>query len=242
MAQMDEPSATQHAAIEASPPSNSTDPRDARAVPRDAATTATPLTPPAEPVFSAGGWTHLRRTQLGGWPLVLNALQRLGFADRLNATELDGCDPLIAASAPWLAVWASLSPQARERWVRDPMAAVLPAFDAVAALLPHERADALLASWQAQPAVVQRFGRQTWRRLQRAAQANGWRSPRAWLQRPAWMQLSSTHLDVIFALDQADLAVRRLGLDVDPGWVPWLGRIVSLHFEPVDPLPAWSTP
>jgi hypothetical protein len=24
--------------------------------------------------------------------------------------------------------------------------------------------------------------------------------------------------------------VRRLGLDLDPGWVPWLGLVVAIHF------------
>ena len=48
--------------------------------------------------------------------------------------------------------------------------------------------------------------------------------------RPAWVCATPTHADVIFALDQTDLRLRRLGLDRDPGWVPWLGRIVSFHF------------
>lgn len=210
----------------------------------DAGASTAPAAAPVEPSISALGWTHLRRTQLGGLPLTINALQRLGFADELRATALtlDRHDQLIAASAPWLAVWSRLGPQARQRWVRDPMFAALPAFDAIAALPAHEWADALLARWQAQPPAVRQLGRHMWRRLQRAAQSSGWRSPRAWLQRPAWMQLNATHLDVIFALDQADLSVRRLGLDADSGWVPWLGRIVSLHFEPANELPTWSTP
>jgi hypothetical protein len=31
-------------------------------------------------------------------------------------------------------------------------------------------------------------------------------------------------------LEAADLRLRRAGLDSDPGWVPWFGRIVSFHF------------
>jgi hypothetical protein len=27
-------------------------------------------------------------------------------------------------------------------------------------------------------------------------------------------------------LDEVDLDVRRAGLDLDPGWVPWLGTVV----------------
>ena len=40
-----------------------------------------------------------------------------------------------------------------------------------------------------------------------------------------------THVDVVFALDQADVAVRRCGVDLNPGWIPWLGRIVVFHYE-----------
>ena len=28
-----------------------------------------------------------------------------------------------------------------------------------------------------------------------------------------------------------DVAVRRAGLDTDPGWVPWLGTVVMFRYE-----------
>jgi hypothetical protein len=194
---------------------------------------------PAQPTVSAMGWTQLRRTQLGGLPFTINALQGLGFAGELDAASasLDPAVHMIAASAPWLAVWAGLSPAIRQRWMLDPMFAVLPAFDALAEMSLEARECALLISWQSQAPSIHDLGRRMWRRLHRVAQTCGWRSPRMLLQRAAWMQLDATHLDVIFSLDQADLSVRRLGLDTDPGWVPWLGRIVRLHFEPANELP-----
>lgn len=39
-----------------------------------------------------------------------------------------------------------------------------------------------------------------------------------------------THLDVMFDIEQADIRVRRVGLDVNPGWVPWFGRVVQYHY------------
>ncbi len=39
-----------------------------------------------------------------------------------------------------------------------------------------------------------------------------------------------THLDVLFDLGQVDLRLRRTGVDVDPGWLPWLGRVVRFHY------------
>lgn len=49
--------------------------------------------------------------------------------------------------------------------------------------------------------------------------------------RPAALALTPTHVDLFFALDQADLRLRRLGLDLDPGWLPWLGRVVNFHYR-----------
>ena len=41
---------------------------------------------------------------------------------------------------------------------------------------------------------------------------------------PGWVEL---HLP----LDGVDIDVRRAGLDVDPGWVPWLGTVVVFRYE-----------
>jgi hypothetical protein len=50
-------------------------------------------------------------------------------------------------------------------------------------------------------------------------------------QRPGWLCRSEDSLVVRFAADAADLRLRRLALDVDPGWVPWLGCAVRYHFR-----------
>jgi len=50
------------------------------------------------------------------------------------------------------------------------------------------------------------------------------------VRRPARVACTPTHVDLHFALDQADLRLRRLGLDGDPGWLPWFGRVVGFHF------------
>ncbi len=48
--------------------------------------------------------------------------------------------------------------------------------------------------------------------------------------RPAALSLNATHADVHFPLNATDLRVRRAGLDFDPGWVGWFGRVVSFHY------------
>jgi hypothetical protein len=48
--------------------------------------------------------------------------------------------------------------------------------------------------------------------------------------RPARLSLTPTHVDVWQDLDAVDLRLRRAGLDLDPGWVPWLGRVLCFHY------------
>jgi hypothetical protein len=48
--------------------------------------------------------------------------------------------------------------------------------------------------------------------------------------RPGRLLATPTHLDALFDMEHLDIRVRRLGLDVDPGWVPWLGRVVRFHY------------
>ncbi|HKK04895.1 MAG TPA: hypothetical protein VKA50_03505 [Gammaproteobacteria bacterium] len=63
----------------------------------------------------------------------------------------------------------------------------------------------------------------------------------ALLRRPALVACTRSHLDVCYPLARASLSVRLVGLDLDPGWLAWLGRVVSFHyvqsplFEEADP-------
>jgi len=52
------------------------------------------------------------------------------------------------------------------------------------------------------------------------------RNGRAWMTR--------TDLDVTLQLAEADVRIRRIGLDIDPGWLPWFGRfgrVVRFHYR-----------
>jgi hypothetical protein len=49
--------------------------------------------------------------------------------------------------------------------------------------------------------------------------------------RPALLSLTPTHADVFFDLNSASLPARRAGLDLDPGWGAWFGRVVGFHYE-----------
>jgi hypothetical protein len=50
------------------------------------------------------------------------------------------------------------------------------------------------------------------------------------VHRPGRIVATRTHIDVLFDIQQADMRVRSVGLDVDPGWVAWLGRVVRFHY------------
>jgi hypothetical protein len=51
------------------------------------------------------------------------------------------------------------------------------------------------------------------------------------VRRPGYVTLTRTDLDVTLAIDSADVRIRRIGLDLDPGWVPWFGRVVRFHYR-----------
>jgi hypothetical protein len=53
----------------------------------------------------------------------------------------------------------------------------------------------------------------------------------ALIMRPAQVRIERAQIDICFAPEQADIAIRRLALDADPGWVPWLGRVIRFHYS-----------
>ncbi|VAW06081.1 hypothetical protein MNBD_ALPHA04-1792 [hydrothermal vent metagenome] len=54
-------------------------------------------------------------------------------------------------------------------------------------------------------------------------------------RRGGWASRDAETLNIRFSEAAADIRLRRLALDVDPGWVSWLGRTVHYHFSD-DPL------
>ncbi|HEX6042053.1 hypothetical protein [Longimicrobium sp.] len=52
----------------------------------------------------------------------------------------------------------------------------------------------------------------------------------ALMRRPGRIAFTRTHVDMSLPLDGADVRIRMAGLDLDPGWVPWLGRVVAFHY------------
>ena len=111
-----------------------------------------------------------------------------------------------------LAIWRGRAPEAvRARLAREEIARA-------AALAAQDDLDMLVSAW-----IV---------------------AMRRWCRRFAHVGLSSlvgragrvastgTHLDVTLDPRRADVRVRRAGLDLNPGWIPWFGRVVQFHYQP----------
>ena len=50
------------------------------------------------------------------------------------------------------------------------------------------------------------------------------------VSKPGRLTVTRTHVDVAFDHRLIDIRVRKAGLDLDPGWVPWFGRVVHFHY------------
>ncbi len=139
-------------------------------------------------------------TQAGGLFFVLPLLVRAGLTRYLAAVS-----PEIREHLPWQILQTFL------RHARTP--ADDPLCVALAALPP--------------PPVPLRFWLLAANRL--ALRHTGL-SLRRLIARPALVVLSPTHIDMLFRPSDAEIRIRCAALDIDPGWIPWLGRVIGFHF------------
>jgi hypothetical protein len=51
------------------------------------------------------------------------------------------------------------------------------------------------------------------------------------VRRPGRLLATRTHLDLFLDPAQAEARIRRAGLDLDPGWIAWFGRVVLFHYQ-----------
>ena len=69
------------------------------------------------------------------------------------------------------------------------------------------------------------------RKIRRWCRRNGEIGLREIVRRPGFVTLTRAHLDVSLSIDSADIRIRRIGLDLDPGWLPWFGRVIHFHYR-----------
>jgi hypothetical protein len=145
-------------------------------------------------------------TRAGGLFFAVPLLVRAGLPEFLAGLPAES-----ARAWPWH--WFALLLRHGRIAEDDPMFAAL-------ALEPESQPPRELGRWL----------RSTNRLALRAANVN----LRALVGRPALVSVSATHVDVFFRSNEADVQIRRTGLDLDPGWVPWLGRVITYHFNRED--------
>ncbi len=56
-------------------------------------------------------------------------------------------------------------------------------------------------------------------------------SLRGLIMREGQVAITRTHLDILFDTSQLDIRIRKAGLDINPGWVSWLGMVVQFHYQ-----------
>ena len=174
---------------------------------------ALPIDPaPAAPVLAANAAPRIVAplpfdlalpTAAGGCLFLLPLLARLGFAAR--AAEAD------PANAGALAARVLRQALRRLRLQGDD-----PAW-ALCAAAPDAALDATATAWLhgVRHALRRRFGI----------------GLASLVSRPGRLVLTRSHAEMHFALAATDLRLRRHGLDLDPGWLPWFGRVVAFHFD-----------
>jgi hypothetical protein len=160
-----------------------------------------------ERAFESSEWPTLPRpTVLGGLFFLVPVLERIGMAKLLEENpsllELDAAERLLALIAERVG-----APET------DPSRVIL-------GTLP------VLKNEQAIEPVLRDLLTKVRRWCRRQARIGLY----TLVRRPARISATRTHVDVVLDIQQADLRVRRAGLDVNPGWVPWLGRVVRFHY------------
>lgn len=149
------------------------------------------------------------RTATGGLFYLLNVLNLPGVQARLRADEKAMHYPSawgwlyrMAAALNWVPDAAALTFLANECGLSNPERLdELPVFPAL-----HDIVDIALLRYGdlvSSPSVV---------------------------EVPARVTTDNVYLDLYFAMSSVRLDVRRVGLDIDPGWLVWLGRVVKFHF------------
>jgi hypothetical protein len=166
-------------------------------------------------------------TQAAGLYFLLHALRHLGIAEALET-----CPALIEADfvahiLRALAAHANIEPA-------DPILCAIPTESAFS--LPPEAHPQTPALWPAGfPSTNPDHLLRAWAlAVRRWCWTTAHISARDIILRPGLVWLTRTDLDITLTLSTADLRIRRLGLDVDPGWLPWFGRfglVVRFHYR-----------
>jgi hypothetical protein len=179
----------------------------------------------------------LAPTGCGGLPFLLPVLQALGLPQWCDSDQVCAAMArcILAAALTRLRV-----PAEDVAWAIPRSPVDLPAFTSRAP--PAIWSEAALRPPAARPDIALPQALQLASTVDQQAQV--WLTAvRRWLRRRAGLGLASlvlrparldctpTHLDMHFYVNDVDMRVRRVGLDIDPGWLPWFGQVVTYHYQ-----------
>jgi hypothetical protein len=178
-------------------------------------------------------------TSAAGLYFLLNVMRRLGIASAIESCPALAEAGLAAHILKRLALHAGV-----ERG--DPILLCLNPGQPEFILFPE-----VLAALPAQPGIWPRdfqspraplesgFLPRTWSlAVRRWCWRTGGITVREIVNRTGHVWLTRSDLDVTLPLAAADIRIRRIGLDIDPGWLPWLGeygRAVRFHYRNPEP-------
>ncbi len=158
-------------------------------------------------------------TQSGGFFYLINALRPLLTTGLLATQSLDTLSPTLASGWLWLLDCARLLAE------REGIELDQPLLRFIAQIIGCNNPAELLEtppSPQAQNLFAQLE--------QRLAGKRFWQD-KSLLTCWAQVTADASHIDVFYSLNAVRLDIRLAGLDVNPGWAPWLGRVVTFHYS-----------
>ena len=189
------------------------------------------------PATSAAGIVHAAAGRALESPPFVPRVERPGDAPVATAatqrgTEDRTADPhLHADPSDWAGLWLLLPILLRAGLADDdaPLDALAGALQAAAGrfhIAPDDPLHGAIAALEA-PAPAS----DAWLRRARLAAVRDARLPlRRIARRRGGVLVSDTRIDVVFPAEAADVRIRRAGFDLDPGFLPWLGRSVRFHY------------
>ena len=168
-------------------------------------------------------------TQAAGLYFLLNALGRLHIAEALVSSRAATEQGLVARILKRLASHAGVeATDPAWQWITSALAQLEPSsapFPANIELFPTN-----LRAPDSMMIDVNTLSRLWCVAIRRWCWRSGGLTVQEIVNRQGRISLNRTDLDVTLPLTSADLRIRRVGLDVDPGWLPWFGKVVRFHY------------
>lgn len=168
-------------------------------------------------------------TQAAGLYFLLNALRHLGIADALAKNSFAyerGLVAQIMQRLAWHAGVAACDPA--WHWITSALSEIADANAPVQAgpeLFPSN-----LRPASGKLCDLQYIARAWCVGVRQWCWQVGEITVREVVNRRGVVSLNRTDLDITLPLSSAEVRIRRAGLDIDPGWLPWFGKVVRFQY------------